>query len=144
MVDSDAIGRRSLKNTCLQLLAEADSTVWLDRVMDQLTQATNMTDSIAALRILCQSDLPERETALAAFYEQWQSDRLVTDKWFSLQATARRKSVIDEVVALAKHPAFELSNPNRVRSLIGAVCHVKHGGDFIIVVEMGTSCCLST
>jgi aminopeptidase N len=44
----------------------------------------------------------------------------VLDKWFSIQAMARRPDVIAQVRALYAHPDFDLRNPNRARSLIGA------------------------
>jgi aminopeptidase N len=44
----------------------------------------------------------------------------VLDKWFSIQAMAAREDVIEAVRALYSHPDFDLKNPNRARSLIGA------------------------
>ena len=35
---------------------------------------------------------------------------------------ADRENVFDEVKALTKHPAFSMTNPNRLRSLIGVFC----------------------
>ena len=58
--------------------------------------------------------------ALAAFYARWQADELVMDKWFTIQATASRKSIVADVRALYLHPAFDLKNPNRVRALVSA------------------------
>ena len=37
-----------------------------------------------------QSDAPEREAAVAAFYRRCENDPLVLDKWFALQAGAWR------------------------------------------------------
>ncbi len=119
-VDSHAKGKRSLKNTCLQYLGSLDADQWLETVLAQYRSANNMTDTMAALRVLTHSDVPERNEVLADFYTRWQDDRLVIDKWFALQASSRRATVIDEVRELAQHDAFDMSNPNRVRSLIGA------------------------
>ena len=119
-VDSDAKGRRSLNNICLQYLGSLDADLWLEPVLTHYNEAQNMTDTMAALRVLTHADVPERNEVLADFYDRWQHDKLVIDKWFALQASSRRPSVIAEVRALAEHEAFELSNPNRVRSLIGA------------------------
>ena len=41
------------------------------------------------------------------------------DKWFALQAAAQRPDTIGRVEALARHPDFTLTNPNRLRSLVG-------------------------
>ena len=79
-----------------------------------------MTDVVAALGLLAESDLPERGQALADFYARWRDDALVVDKWFALQAMAQRPDAIDVVTGLLGHEAFTLANPNRVRALIGA------------------------
>ncbi|HEY6881609.1 MAG TPA: aminopeptidase N [Polyangiales bacterium] len=114
------IGRRSLRGLCLRYLTAADGYRDGSLARAQFDSATNMTDMIAALACLAHVDAPERAEALARFYERWQGEALVVDKWFSVQATSQRASTLDEVTALLKHPAFELENPNRARSLIDA------------------------
>jgi aminopeptidase N len=47
---------------------------------------------------------------------------LVLDKWFAVQAGSSRTDTLDRVRELAEHPDFNLANPNRVRSLVGAFC----------------------
>ena len=42
------------------------------------------------------------------------------DKWFTLQATIEEPATLARVESLLHHPAFALSNPNRVRSLVGS------------------------
>jgi aminopeptidase N len=79
-----------------------------------------MTDSYAALSRLADCEGPAREAALAAFYQRWRRDPLVLDKWFSVQATSKRKDTAARVVELSRHPDFSLRNPNRARSLIGS------------------------
>ncbi len=46
---------------------------------------------------------------------------LVIDKWFTLQALSLHPNVLAQVEALAEHPDFTMSNPNRVRSLYMAL-----------------------
>ena len=89
---------------------------------EQFQKATNMTDAIAALSVLSHIDCAEREQAIDGFYEQWQSDVLVLDKWFVIQAGAQLPDTLDRVKALLDHPAFSIRNPNKVRALIGAFC----------------------
>jgi aminopeptidase N len=118
-IDGPAIGRRALRNACLAALAAGgDEGVALARA--QFDAATNMTDQLAALAVLAATDGPDRTAALAAFYARWQNNDLVVDKWFSIQATSPRPQTVAEVMALARHPAFDLRNPNRVRALVGA------------------------
>ena len=113
-------GRRALRNLALAYLAAADDPQGMAACLAQYAAADNMTDTIAALGVLAESDLPERREALESFYERWQADPLVVDKWFSLQAMAQRPDAVAVVTGLLDHPAFTLKNPNRVRALLGA------------------------
>jgi len=115
-------GRRSLRNLCLGYLAELDD-IGPSLCLEQFEAADNMTDSNAALALLAQLDAPEREQALAAFYQRWQGDAIVLDRWFSVQAGSRRAQALDDVKALLQHPAYAPRNPNRVRALVGAFVH---------------------
>ncbi len=120
--DAESVGRRSLKNTSLGYLMALDDAAITQRCFKQYEAAHNMSDVMAALGNLVDTDTEERTTAFAAFYDKWQDDALVTNKWFSLQAMADRENVLDEVKELTKHPAFSMTNPNRLRSLIGVFC----------------------
>ncbi len=114
--DAGAIGRRRIKNNCLSYLT--DSSYQL--ATDQFKAAKNMTDQIAALSVIIEDDHPEKQACLHDFYQQWKDEPLVIDKWFTLQACNSAKDAFTTIEALLQHPAFELTNPNRVRSLIGA------------------------
>ena len=85
------------------------------------TRADNMTDRQGALGVLVSLEAPERQAALDAFYERFHDDALVLDKWFALQAAAQRRDTVDQVLRLAGHPDFTMTNPNRLRSLVGHV-----------------------
>ncbi|MFI3118680.1 MAG: DUF3458 domain-containing protein, partial [Methylococcaceae bacterium] len=118
--DAGAIGRRRIKNTCLSYLGKLEN-----RDIHQLTQlqfnsAKNMTDQMAALTVIVNNPHPTKQQCLDSFYRQWQAEALVIDKWFALQASSSMPDTFATVQALMSHPAFDLKNPNRVRSLIGA------------------------
>jgi aminopeptidase N len=81
-----------------------------------------MTDVIAALGLIADTDHPQREALLDDFAERWQNDPLVMDKWLSVQAMSCRPDTLEKVHDLMSHPAFSLQNPNKVRALIGAFC----------------------
>ena len=121
--DAASAGRRSLRNLCLGYLMELETTEMRALAMQQFATANNMTDAMAALAALAQVHCPERITALEQFYERWKDEALVVDKWFSVQATSRLPATLSEVRRLMQHPAFELRNPNKVRSLISGFCH---------------------
>nr|WP_314900709.1 aminopeptidase N [uncultured Deefgea sp.] len=118
--DGEQVARRSLKNICLDYLAELDEAMIAQLLAKQYQRADNMTDRLAALKALVNRDGGEAQ--LADFAAQWQSDALVMDKWFALQATSRRPGALSRVQQLLEHPAFSIKNPNKVRSLITAFC----------------------
>ena len=111
--------QRRLRNLALGYL-NAGSERHLPRALEQLEQADNLTDRVAALTILADSPSPEAEQALDAFHARWHGEPLVIDKWFRIQAMGDRPDTVDRVEQLAAHPDFTLSNPNRVRALLGA------------------------
>ena len=117
--DGRSIGRRALRNACLGFLAPAGAE-GVALAAAQYGAATNMTDRLAALSILTDTHDPARDAALADFHARWRGDDLVLDKWFSIQAMSARADVLRQVRALYRHPDFDLRNPNRARSLIGA------------------------
>uniref|UniRef100_UPI0038CFAACF aminopeptidase N n=1 Tax=Roseomonas sp. 18066 TaxID=2681412 RepID=UPI0038CFAACF len=117
-IDGAGIGRRALRNAALAYLGAAGGHQ--DRAEAQFNAATNMTDQLAALRALADADGPARDAALAAFHARWKAEPLVLDKWFTIQAMADRPQALAEIRALAGHADFDLRNPNRVRSLVGA------------------------
>jgi len=79
-----------------------------------------MTQQLAALSCLLQSG--RGDAAARAFYAQWQHDRLVIDKWFSLQVLyAAPEDTADTAARLTEHPDFTIRNPNRFRATLGAL-----------------------
>ncbi len=82
-----------------------------------------MTDRMAALATLSHHDTPQRSAAFDEFYLRYQADPLVIDKWLALQAAIPEPATLDRVRALTGHAAFSMSNPNRVRALIGSFAH---------------------
>ena len=120
--DATAIGRRSLKNRCLDYLMQLEQPFTLDLCLRQYRGADNMSDELSALSLLANRACPERTDALADFYRRWRHDALVLDKWFALQSTSQLPDTLLEVNALLQHPDFSIRNPNKVRALIGAFC----------------------
>ena len=113
-------GKRSLKNICLDYLAELDEPLVSELLSKQYRLSDNMTDRLAALKALVNRDGGEAQ--LADFAAKWQDDALVMDKWFALQSTSRRPGALSRVQQLMDHPAFSLKNPNKVRALIMGFC----------------------
>lgn len=118
--DAGAIGRRRIKNTCLNYLCALDDPAIKNWAHQQFKTAKNMTDQMAALTAMVHNPHTARRQSLTDFYRQWQHEALVIDKWFALQASSPAPDTFATVQSLIGHPAFDLKNPNRVRALIGA------------------------
>ena len=114
-----AKGVRRLRTVALGLVGAANQSEAAGLAKAQFDRADNMTDRQGALGVLVSLDAPERQAALDAFYERFHDDPLVLDKWFALQSAAQRADTVDQVLKLAQHPDFVITNPNRLRSLAG-------------------------
>ncbi|MET0101099.1 MAG: aminopeptidase N [Sedimenticola sp.] len=122
-VSPASIGRRALRNLCLGYLMQLEEREEVIQCcLEQYRQGNNMTDVITALGFIASSDSGQRLALLEAFHDRWQDDPLVLDKWFVVQATSKRPDTLAQVKRLMSHPTFSISNPNKVRSLIGAFC----------------------
>ncbi|MDH5570499.1 MAG: aminopeptidase N [Gammaproteobacteria bacterium] len=137
------MAQRALKNLCLSYLMEIDTAEVHAICANQFTQADNMTDAMAALSILSHYDIPERTQAIQQFYTKWKADKLVVDKWFSIQAMSRLPATIRTVNELMRHPAFSIKNPNNVRAVIGRFCagnpvqfHAADGGGYALLTDI--------
>jgi len=124
--DAQSVGRRALKNVCLDLMAMTEATEAIARAKAQYETADNMTDRMASLETLALHDRPERAAALDDFYARYADDPLIIDKWLALQAAIPEPATLDRVRALTRHAAFSTANPNRVRALIGSFAQVNH------------------
>ena len=117
--DAASAGRRARANSLLDLLAAADPAAGQTRALQAFRTATNMTDRMAALSILSHLPGEAREAALAEFHTTFQTNALVVDKWFAVQALIAEPGALARVQHLMTHADFSLLNPNRLRSLIG-------------------------
>ncbi|HZG09961.1 MAG TPA: aminopeptidase N [Allosphingosinicella sp.] len=121
-----AKGARRLRTVSLGYVMAAGAADAPALAMRQFDDADNMTDRQGALGTLVNSDAPERQEVLCAFYDRYRGNALVLDKWFTAQALSSRDDTPDEVERLAAHPEFSLSNPNRMRALVSAFASNQH------------------
>jgi aminopeptidase N len=115
-----AMATRSLKNLCLQYMLCSGRAEYASVAMSQYDNADNMTDQSGALNALVNSDFKVEATdCLDAFYRQWHHDPLVVNLWFSLQASSDKIKGIQDIDQLLSHEAYDIKNPNKVRSVVG-------------------------
>jgi aminopeptidase N len=138
LITPEAMGQRKLKNICMAALLAGNSPPGEDVAMavKQYQKGSNMTDTIAVLAAISHCDIEARQGLLDDFYGKWQDDQLVMDKWLMIQAGSTLPGNLAAVKELMQHAAFSISNPNKVRSLIGAfganhaAFHGRDGGGY--------------
>jgi aminopeptidase N len=138
--DPAAAGRRALRNAALAYIMAIDDSTARALTFLEYRRAENMTDAMATLGCLVGSAGAERERALAMFYDKWKDEALVVDKWFRVQATCDLPGAAQRIEKLLAHPAFDLKNPNRARSVLHAFAldnplhfHAADGSGYALV-----------
>lgn len=83
----------------------------------------------------------QRQEVLENFFAKWKHDPLMVNTWLSVQALMDRKDVLERVIALTTHPAYDAKNPNSVRALLGSYgansvhFHRKDGKGYALLTE---------
>jgi aminopeptidase N len=126
---------RSLRDTCLGYLMSLDDLSAWKLCRTQLDNSRCMTDSSSALTLISASSDPDREDILNQFYQEWQAEPLVVDKWLRAQAIVPEARTLEIVRNLTRHPGFDQTNPNKIYSLI---LGFTHGNPFCFHAEDGT------
>jgi len=122
-LDFAAMSQRALKNTALSLLSASPNERAVLLAKQQFESAVNMTDSHAALSVLVNSgyELAAQE-ASTAFYNKWHTDAQVLEQWFSVQSGSSSYMNLEGLRKIIALPDFDMTNPNKVRAVIGVFC----------------------
>jgi aminopeptidase N len=116
-------GRRALRLAALGLLTRLDGGTLAAAAFAGARSMTEETGALAALL-----EVGAGASELQAFQQRWGQDANVMDKWFALQighaAPDRAAALTDR---LTQRPDFDWKNPNRFRSVIGAIS-ANHAG----------------
>jgi aminopeptidase N len=112
-------GERWLKNIALRYMMIGNQEKHLELAINQLNHASNMTEEIAALQVIANTDSGYKTEHIQKFYDKWQEEELVLDKWFSAQVLNDNEKMLEHVLDLLEHPKFSIENPNKVRAVIG-------------------------
>jgi aminopeptidase N len=130
-VEAADIARRSLKNACLAYMSLLDDEECRDLAYQQYYAQDNMTDVLAALTALVNSESTTGQDMarelLADFHRRWRHEALAMNLWFQVQAMRPAPGTLEEVKRLRAHADFDVRNPNKVRALIGAFVHSNPG-----------------
>ena len=136
------MGTRCLASISLMYLCLLEKNEYIEFAKRQYEQANNMTDKMAVLEAVNDLEGDYRHEVMRAFAQEWKSEPLVMNKWFSLQARARHSNALQTVIKLLEHECFSIKNPNNVYSLIGAFAnsnptafHANDGSGYAFLKE---------
>lgn len=115
-LDNSDIANRRLKNTALAYLSRLPEYSAL--ALTQLKEAQIMTDAQSALITLANMESEDRKEGIELFFERFQHETLVLNKWFAVQASSYHSQTFSDVQRLMNHAEFNIKNPNRVYSLL--------------------------
>lgn len=139
MINPQSAAKRALLFALMGHLA-----CWDDERVQTLTQRAHASSIGMTMRIKTLGLLIKRKSdgvgeALAAFEARFGDDPLSMDKWFSVQARYGNASRVQQLEA---HPAYDASNPNRVRALLGAFAagnllgfHAADGSGYALMAQ---------
>lgn len=134
---------RNCKNVILFYLTVNKSVEAVKMLTEQYYKSNNMTDTLAAMACLVNIDCPARGEILDDFYQKWQHNPLVINKWLTLQTQSDLDNVLQQVQALTEHVAFDIKNPNKVYALLGGFSagnpvkfHVVSGAGYKFLTDM--------
>ncbi|GAB54935.1 aminopeptidase N [Glaciecola punicea ACAM 611] len=118
--EKQQVNNRSLKNTCLHLLAHSSAETVAPLIALQYKNAHNMSDRLGALKAAQVTQDDTFDSLMIAFEEQFGDDAVVMDKWFAMQAKSSKTDILAHLDLLQAHQQYSIKNPNKVRSLIGS------------------------
>ncbi len=140
-LDALSMGKRSIKNRVLRILASLENEDIIEIAKAQYKNSITMTDRIVALDILENISQKDSAPALKNFYEKYKDDTLVMNKYFSIISASSREGVLSRVIELQDDEVYDEKVPNLVRSLIGVFArnykyfHAKDGSGYKFVVD---------
>ncbi|MEL8054991.1 MAG: aminopeptidase N [Pseudomonadota bacterium] len=138
--NAEQAGVRAMRSAMISLTGALRDPAADARLKAVFDGASNMTESLSALRALCDANAGQKQLALDAFASDWGGNDLVMDKWFAVQAATGTASDIE---TLLQHPQYDPGNPNRVRSVVGvfamqnlAAFHAIDGSGYALLAKV--------
>ena len=146
--DAESAAQRAVHNAAqymvaLGYLADDNGIKADDLISNAYENANNMTDRLAALSVAVELELPCKDKLLDNFEQSYRHDPLTFDKFFSVQAAVAKEHTVKVVRKLMEHKCFDITNPNRVRALIGTLgysnpvaLHRRDGMGYLLIHDV--------
>jgi aminopeptidase N len=117
----ETMSRRSLRSVLLDILLADGDAETAQLCLAQVRGGPSITEEFDALCLISHCDHKQRRTAFDEFYGKYADQPLVIDKWFKAYALSRAPGVIDEIIDLEGHPAFDIQNSARAAAYYGSL-----------------------
>lgn len=115
-------GRRALRNLCLAYAQANNVPRALIAICDQFQTANNLTDRLAALKLIANSMSPRKNEFLVDALQEWAAEPLLINKWLGIQAAAKalpgETPIVERIRQLMHTELFSMKNPNKVYALM--------------------------
>jgi aminopeptidase N len=135
-------GRRELQALALVYWVNSGDAQAVSYAEALYRAAHNQTDRLNGLRAVLESqDTVRKQSLLEHFYRHWKDDTQMVETWFSLQSSAKGVNV-EQLQLLMEHDAFDLTNPNKVRSVLSGFAmnfeafHDEQGQGYQLLADM--------
>ena len=139
--NADEAGRRELQAIAMYYWVATGAPEAVTFAEALYRAANNQTDRLNGLSAVLESNDRDRKTMLLAhFYRQWSSDTQMVETWLSLQSSAAGVT-LERIRELMAHEAFDLTNPNKVRRVLGGFAanfkqfHDTNGAGYQFIAE---------
>ncbi len=115
-LDAKSMGARSLKKVALSYLSATGKDEILKLIEEASSHVNNMNDELLYLNCVVNYFPKAKEGMAKKFYEKWNKETLVMQKWLVTLA-ADPKNTIEDIIALENLPIYNPKVPNLVRSV---------------------------
>ncbi|MCL4133743.1 UNVERIFIED_CONTAM: hypothetical protein GTU68_041663 [Idotea baltica] len=120
-VSTEHFARRKLQNVALSYLMLSENSIVTASCVRQFNECDNMTERLAAFTSIVNSSCScHKEYVINAFVQLFNENPQAMDLWLSAQAACYLPDGLDRIQKLMQHSVFTLSNPNRVRAVLGS------------------------
>lgn len=124
------MGRRMVNNQALYMCAQAlklreNLKEASALVLTHYKNARCMTDRLAAMKTAADLELECQDEIFNSFEKECGSESLVMDSYFRIRAAVSSEETVFTVRKLLKHQRFDITNPNRVRALVGTLARAN-------------------
>lgn len=113
-------GEHSLQSKCLEYLNTLNNEEYAAEAKRLINSDKGMTMEVTGLNALkYNTNKVHFEDALNSFYEKWNSDKLVLNKFFQFASSTESLDSLEHLKSALNKPEFSIKTPNSIYSTLG-------------------------